>query len=87
MSQMKVAYCRDCKVVIAAGALAPQRTYVVGGKRRVVNTMPSHAVEGKPHRNVGLLDVPDQSIPLVSKPDEMQKFFDALTKKHKAEFK
>lgn len=60
---MMIAFCRDCKVVIAAGALAPQRTYVDRvGKRRSVNTMPFHRVKGKEHRSIKLLSVPDEPI-------------------------
>jgi hypothetical protein len=84
---MKIAYCRECKVAIAAGALVPQRVIVVQGKQRVVNTMPSHEVGGKSHRNVGLIDVPDQPIPIALKPEEMERFFKYLSKKHKEEFK
>jgi hypothetical protein len=80
---MKLAYCRDCKIAIAAGPLAPQRTVVVQGKQKVVTTMPSHLVDGECHRNVGLIDVPDQPIPAG---DEMDKFLKSLTKKYKAEF-
>jgi hypothetical protein len=82
---MKIAYCRDCKVVIAAGPLSPQQTVVIGGKRRVVSTMPWHRVGGKEHRNVGLLDVPDAEIP--SKPDEIGRLLKDLTKAHKTDFK
>jgi hypothetical protein len=45
--------------------------------------MPSHLVDGECHRNVGLIDVPDQPIPAG---DEMDKFLKSLTKKYKAEF-
>lgn len=84
---MKIAYCRDCKSVIAAGSLsAEQRTVVVHGKRKIVSAIPSHAVDGAQHTDVGLLDVPDQ-LPVVSKPGDIEKFFKDLAKKHKAEFK
>lgn len=84
---MKIAYCRDCRIAIAAGALAPQRTFVIMGKRKVVSTMPSHTVKGEQHRNVGLLDVPDQHLPTAARPEEMEAFFKDLTKKYKADFK
>ena len=84
---MKIAYCRDCKAVIAAGALAPQQVAVIKGRRKVYNTMPWHKVDGAEHRNVGLLDVPDQPIPPVVKGNELDKFFKDLEKRHKADFK
>jgi hypothetical protein len=83
MSQ--IAYCRDCKVVIALGPLAPQRTVLVKGKRKTINTTPSHKVDGKPHENVGILTVPDEEIQ--TDPKKAAKLFDTLTKKYKAEFK
>lgn len=79
---MKIAYCRECKAVIAAGRIAPQQTVVIAGRRKVVNTMPYHKVSGKEHRNVGILDVPDQPIPA-----NPEKLLRSLEKEFKGHFK
>lgn len=78
---MKIAYCRTCKTVIAAGAIAPQQVVVVRGQRRVLNTMPWHRTEkGVEHRDVGLLDVPDMD------PSYPMRAFKELTKEFKSKF-
>lgn len=80
---MKIAYCRDCKTVIAVGDFAPQRVVVRKGHREVFGTLPRHTVRGKEHTNVGLLDVPNQSIPF----EGVDEWMKDLTRKHRNEFK
>lgn len=77
---MKIAYCRDCKVVIAAGNINPQQVIVVRGQRRVLNTMPYHTVSGKQHRDVGIMEVADKAI---SDPEKLLK---ELTRENKSKF-
>ncbi|MGI0150067.1 MAG: hypothetical protein ACREDF_11130 [Thermoplasmata archaeon] len=85
---MKVAYCRDCKTVIAMGdGLAPQRTVTVKGKKHVLKTMPYHTVDGKEHRNVGLFDIPGEPTPAFQNPDQIARLFKDIAKKYKTEFK
>lgn len=81
---MKIAYCRNCGTVIAAGAdLAPQQTYVILGKRRVVQTMPYHIVKGKEHRNVSLLDVKEE-LPIDA--GNLGEFFKKMAEKYGSKF-
>lgn len=70
----RIAYCRDCKRVIAVGDFRKK-------------ALPSHREEGKIHDDVGLLDVPDVRVPLVEKTGALEKFLDLLTRTYKNKFK
>jgi len=60
----KAAYCLECKTVIAAGGgLKEHRTIKVGGKEKLIPTLPKHRVGSKVHTKVALVDLPQRSIP------------------------